>query len=637
MQWFKRLKLSSQLVLSFTLVALIAGVIGAIGIVNLRRLAASDRTMYVQATAPMKNLDAINGNFQLVRNCLNKSVSAPDQTTLRTILAARDTYWKQMQESLVGYTAQATGVDQRADLDRLKALIAEYDARVNEPMIQAKLAGRTAEATAVSFSPEVGKVTDQLNELIAGIIRKNVAQAEQIAASNGRTADDAALIMAVAMGLGVLLAIGLGLAVTRLIRHQVGGEPRVAAEAATRVAGGDLEVQIDLDPGDTTSMMAAMKSMVQALTGVVADTHRVVVAAGHGDFDQRIATAGTQGYILDLGTALNELAATCKAGLAGVVRVMEASAEGVLTERITQDCEGDFRRLKDATNTTLEKLSGTITEVNTASRNLLTASEQVSATAQALSRGASEQAASVEETSASMEEMSASIAQNNENAKVTGDIANTTARETVDGGRAVKETVSAMKQIAHKIAIIDDIAYQTNLLALNAAIEAGRAGEHGKGFAVVAAEVRKLAERSQVAAEEISRLASGSVDLAERAGTLLEGIVPSIQKTADLVQEIAAASSEQNSGVGQINGAIVHISQAVQQNAAASEELASTSEEMSAQAMELQSLMGFFTLAQDGPARPTHRAAAPAAPPRAASFRTKSNALQEPGGEFTRF
>jgi methyl-accepting chemotaxis protein len=235
--------------------------------------------------------------------------------------------------------------------------------------------------------------------------------------------------------------------------------------------------------------------------------------------------------------------------------------------------------------------------------------------------------------------MSASIAQTNENAKVTGDIATRTSRETVEGGQAVKETVGAMKQIAQKIAIIDDIAYQTNLLALNAAIEAGRAGEHGKGFAVVAAEVRKLAERSQVAAEEISRLATGSVELAERAGKLLDTIVPSIQKTSDLVLEIAAASSEQNSGVGQINGAIGQISQAVAQNAAASEELASTSEEVSAQAMELQATMAFFHLAEKpAPVRGAVRRKGPERPqPKTPLRKVRDSARDAEETEFSRF
>jgi methyl-accepting chemotaxis protein len=240
-----------------------------------------------------------------------------------------------------------------------------------------------------------------------------------------------------------------------------------------------------------------------------------------------------------------------------------------------------------------------------------------------------------------MEEMSASIAQNNENAKVTGDIATRTAKETVEGGQAVKDTVGAMKQIAQKIAIIDDIAYQTNLLALNAAIEAGRAGEHGKGFAVVAAEVRKLAERSQVAAEEISRLASGSVELAERAGKLLDTIVPSIQKTSDLVMEIAAASSEQNSGVGQINAAIAQISEAVAQNAAASEELASTSEEVSAQAMELQATMAFFHLEEKrAPARGAARSKGslrPQAKPVLRKAQETSRDRSTDEGDFSRF
>jgi len=318
------------------------------------------------------------------------------------------------------------------------------------------------------------------------------------------------------------------------------------------------------------------------------------------------------------------------------LRVLEAAAGGVLTERITSATMGEFDRLRRAANTTLDKLAATIADVLEAPSNLVDASNQLSATAQVLSQGASEQAASVEQTSASMEEMNASISQNNENAKVTGGIATQTAKDTQEGGRAVQETVAAMKQIAHKISIIDDIAYQTNLLALNAAIEAGRAGEHGKGFAVVAAEVRKLAERSQVAAEEISQLATGSVDLAEKAGVMLATIVPSIQKTADLVQEISVASSEQNSGVGQINSAINQISQAVQQNAAAAEELASTSEEVNAQALELQSMMTFFTLAEEKamPVRVPQKQAAKVPLKGKAPTRVRGG---EPDGPFTRF
>ena len=253
---------------------------------------------------------------------------------------------------------------------------------------------------------------------------------------------------------------------------------------------------------------------------------------------------------------------------------------------------GDNHSLLASVANMSKQLADIIGDVRSSADALSSASEEVNATAQSLAKGASVQAASVEETSAS-------ISQNSENAKITDGMAQKAALDAATGGEAVMTTVEAMQKIAERISVIDDIAYQTNLLALNAAIEAGRAGEHGRGFAVVASEVRKLAERSQVAAQEIGTLALDTVKRAENAGTLLKDMVPAIRKTADLVQEIAAASSEQNAGVAQINGAIGQVSQTLQQNAAASEELSSTSEEMSAQAIRLQESMTYFKLGND--------------------------------------
>ena len=278
------------------------------------------------------------------------------------------------------------------------------------------------------------------------------------------------------------------------------------------------------------------------------------------------------------------------------VSVADSLAAGDLGIEVVVDRKDETGRLLASMKHMTERLRSIMGDVRSAADSLSSASEEVSATSQSLSQAASEQAASVEETSASVEQMSASITQNTDSAKVTDGIAGKAASDAVEGGRAVQEMVVAMKQIADKIGIIDDIAYQTNLLALNAAIEAARAGDHGKGFAVVAAEVRKLAERSQVAAQEIGGVAGNSVHLAEQAGKLLDAIVPNIQKTSDLVQEITAASQEQSTGATQINIAMGQMNQITQQNASASEELAATSEEMNAQASQLLELISYFRL-----------------------------------------
>jgi methyl-accepting chemotaxis protein len=327
----------------------------------------------------------------------------------------------------------------------------------------------------------------------------------------------------------------------------------------------------------------------------------LVMAATQGDFSRRLALAGQAGFFRKIFDGMNTLMSTAEHGLTDIAQVMQAVAEGDLTQHITTDYQGLFGQVKDGVNQTTENLRRVMAEVRAAADALTDAANQVSATAQSLSQASSEQAASVEETTAQIDVMSASIQQNSDNAKVTDGMATKTNKEASEGGAAVSQTVVAMKQIAAKIGIVDDIAYQTNLLALNAAIEAARAGEHGKGFAVVAAEVRKLAERSQEAAKEIGELASNSVTTAERAGKLLDAIVPSVQKTSELVQEIAASSSEQSEAVGQIGGAMGQLSKATQQNASASEEL-------SGQAEQLQHSIAFFNT---GEGRPPERSARP--------------------------
>jgi methyl-accepting chemotaxis protein len=258
-------------------------------------------------------------------------------------------------------------------------------------------------------------------------------------------------------------------------------------------------------------------------------------------------------------------------------------------------------------------LTQTVSDIRTIAGEVASASQSISSASVQVSKGASAQAAAAEEASASMEEMVSNIKQNADNAGQTDKIANKSAKDAQESGKSVLEAVTAMKEIASKISIIEEIARQTNLLALNAAIEAARAGEHGKGFAVVAAEVRKLAERSQKAAGEINQLSSSTLNVSEKSGDMLAKLVPDIQRTAELVQEISAASREQDTGAEQINKALQQLEQVIQQNASAAEEMASTTEELTGQSEQLVSALSFFRTRDDNGGRrrrtPAHSAA----------------------------
>ncbi|MDD2760567.1 MAG: methyl-accepting chemotaxis protein, partial [Methylomonas sp.] len=481
--------------------------------------------------------DTYNGDFNAIKNNLNLAIAAiNEQATVAQAIAVGDLSVKVKVRSENDVLAKSIALV----LDNLKVFIADMN-----------LMSREHEAGDIDVKMDTGKFKGDYNAMAQGV---NDMVFGHIAVKK--------------KAMGVFKAFGEG----------------------------NFDATIERLPGKKVFINETIDLVRGNLKAVMTDTDKLIDAAAEGRLDIRADASQHQGDFRKMVQGLNQILDGIVLPVNEAVEVLSLVEQGDLTHTVKGNYKGQLGDFKDTVNNTVAKLSQTISEVVKAANQLGNASEQVSATSQSLSQASSEQAASVEETSASIEQMAASIKQNTENAQVTDGMASKTRKEAAEGGVAVKQTVTAMKDIANKIGIIDDIAYQTNMLALNAAIEAARAGEHGKGFAVVAAEVRKLAERSQVAAQEIGQLAESSVDTAESAGALLDTIVPSIGKTSDLVQEIAAASQEQSAGVSQINTAMTQMNQITQQNASASEELASTAEEMTGQAEQLQNLMSFFKI-----------------------------------------
>ena len=427
------------------------------------------------------------------------------------------------------------------------------------------------------------------------------------------------------------LVVGVNNIVTNIVNPLM-----VTADYVDKVANGVIPPTITTEyKGEYNVIKGNLNNMVKMMNELLEQTDILIRGAADGELDKRANAELFVGGWNKLVAGVNDTVTNIVNPLMVTADYVDRISKGDMPPPISAEYKGQYNVIKTNLNVLIEainkitdaakevsngnlmvnlkersaqdelihalsamvgKITEVVTEVKVAADNVASGSVQLSANAQSMSEGASQQAAAAEEASSSMEEMSANIKQNADNAQQTEKIAVQSAGDAKAGGQAVAETVQAMKDIAGKISIIEEIARQTNMLALNAAIEAARAGEHGKGFAVVASEVRKLAERSQVAAGEISELSVSSVEVAEKAGAMLSSILPDIQKTAELVQEINASSKEQDTGAQQINKAIQQLDQVIQQNASASEEMASTAEELSSQAEQLQDAIAFFKL-----------------------------------------
>ena len=431
-----------------------------------------------------------------------------------------------------------------------------------------------------------------------------------------------------AMILPILLVLGaLSLLISRSIARQLGGEPTYAAEAVHRIANGDLSMDLEVRDGDTTSLLASLKSMQDSLRSTMGEVQVMVEAAAtRGEFDVRVNADTRKGFMRTLAQQLNQLSEITDKGLRDVMQVADALAHGDLTQTVNNDYPGLFGQTRDGINATVDNLRKLVEEIKGSVDSINIASKEIAQGNQDLSQRTEEQASSLEETASSMEELTSTVKQNAENARQANQLANGASEAAGKGGVVVGEVVGTMRSINDSsrkivdiISVIDGIAFQTNILALNAAVEAARAGEQGRGFAVVASEVRSLAQRSAGAAKEIKALIDDSVEkvekgsrLVEQAGTSMDEIVGSIKRVTDVMGEISAASIEQSSGIEQVNQAVTQMDEVTQQNAALVEEAAAAAEALEEQAQNLWQAVSVFKL-EDRPTRSSGAAARNAA------------------------
>lgn len=553
MTWFYNMKISAKLLLGYILVALIAGVIGVTGIINMRTIADADKAMYEQNTAPMEQIANVSEAYGKVRVAVRDMI-------LDKNAANRDKYINTakenigiMKDELEKFSKTQQNDEGRKLTQDLKSAFSAYEPHINK-LIELINANKNDEAYS-TMQGEGLQLAKNINDPIDALTKRKVDLAKQKSDTNTEIANTATVTMIIVIIIGVIIAVVLGIFISRIISKPISK----MVEAADKLAVGDVNVNVEADTKDEIG------SLAESFGRMIANIREQAMAA-------------------------------------------ERIADGDLTVQVNVKSENDLlgKKLYEM----VEKNNEILTNISSAAEQVAAGSKQVSDSSMALSQGATEQASSIEELTASLEEISSQTKLNAQNANQANELAETAKSNAVQGNTQMKEMLKAMEEINDSssniskiIKVIDEIAFQTNILALNAAVEAARAGQHGKGFAVVAEEVRNLAARSANAAKETTEMIEGSIKkveggtrIANETANALNKIVEDVAKAAALVGDIAVASNDQATGIGQINQGIMQVSQVVQTNSATSQESAAASEELSSQAELLKGMVSKFKL-----------------------------------------
>ncbi len=639
MSFFKNMKIGKKLYLVFSIIIVLVATLVAVAYVNLASLGKANRMNVhtYQVTEQVGNILTALVNIETGERGF---ALTGEEKFLEPLNAGKADFSRAWEE------AKRLTADNPKQQERLTKLFQSKEDWLKadvEPLV----ALRRQAGSGTGIEQVVRTVQQAKGKQFMDAMRVVIAemQKEEMSLLGVRMKDAEALearTKVILVGGGILCAV-LAFIFATLVANAITRPLGRALDAANKIAAGNLNVNLDADSEDESGqLLAALKGMTERIQALVEDAKALSHAAVEGKLATRADAGRHEGDFRRIVEGVNQTLDAVIGPLQVAAEYVDRIAKGDMPAPIREEYRGDFNQIKENLNqliaaitsitsaakevaggnltvqleersandelmrslsSMVSKLSAVVTDVKEAANNVAGGSLQMSSGSQQLSQGASEQAAAAEQASSSMEEMSSNIRQNADNAMQTEKIAVKSAQDAQEGGKAVAQTVQAMKDIAGKISIIEEIARQTNLLALNAAIEAARAGEHGKGFAVVASEVRKLAERSQKAAAEISELSSTSVEVAETAGQMLDRMLPDIQRTAELVQEISAACKEQDSGAAQINKAIQQLDQVIQQNASASEQMSATAEELSSQSEQLQTTIGYFNIGQERSAK----------------------------------